>query len=84
VTAHAASARLALGERGAPVGVGAGQDVHPRLAALAAGALELEGGHVDQHARVPVVRAAHHGDVLRARPRLPRAHGPGMHDAGPA
>lgn len=54
----------------APVRVGAGQHVHPGLAPLAAWALELEGGHVDQQAGVPMVRAAHDGHMLRARPRL--------------
>ena len=55
---------------GAPVGVGAGQHVHPGLAALAAGALILEGRHVDQQAGVPVICAAHDGHMLRARPCL--------------
>ena len=55
---------------GAPVGVGAGQHVHPGLAALAAGALVLEGRHVDEQAGVPMVRAAYDGHMLRARPRL--------------
>ena len=55
---------------GAPVGVGAGQHVHPGLAALAAGALILEGRHVDEQAGVPMVRAANDGHMIRARPRL--------------